>query len=105
MSVAQVSNSQMSALDALWVLFKSQPSAVRVAFVHRLEEDVKAKTADYKFANRTVRAVNRTTGYSDEALEKLIGENSDISSIQEADIPQIVAGGKGKALNSFKHWF
>lgn len=39
MATLQVSNTSVSPLDALWALFKSQPKAVRNAFVRRLHEE------------------------------------------------------------------
>lgn len=39
MATLQVSNTQVSTLDALWALFKSQPKAVRKAFVKRLKSE------------------------------------------------------------------
>ena len=39
MATLQISNTQVSPLDALWALFKSQPKKVRKAFVRRLLEE------------------------------------------------------------------
>lgn len=39
MAALQVSNTSVSPLDAPWALFKSQPKAVRNAFVRRLHEE------------------------------------------------------------------
>ncbi len=39
MATLQVSNTTVSPLDALWALFKSQPKAVRNAFVRKLHEE------------------------------------------------------------------
>lgn len=44
MSTTTVDYAQIQPLDALWALFKSQPKAIRKAFVKRmLQEDVEAE--------------------------------------------------------------
>lgn len=39
MATLQLTDSQISPLDALWALFKSQPKRVRDAFIRRIKED------------------------------------------------------------------
>lgn len=43
MATIQTSTHQITPLDALWTLFKSQPKKVRTAFAHRVLEE---ETAD-----------------------------------------------------------
>jgi hypothetical protein len=52
MATIQVPNTQMTPLDALWTLFKSQPKSVRRAFTQRLladeaTEDLKANVVKH----------------------------------------------------------
>lgn len=49
MATLQISSTQVSPLDALWALFKSQPTAVRNAFVKRLKEDDEETARQKKF--------------------------------------------------------
>lgn len=44
MATDQLSNTQITPLDALWTLFKSQPKKVRKAFAKRLIEE---EASDY----------------------------------------------------------
>ena len=39
MATLKVSDTQISPLDALWSLFKSQPKSIRKAFTKRLKEE------------------------------------------------------------------
>lgn len=39
MATLQLTENQVTPLDALWALFKSQPKRVREAFIRRIEQD------------------------------------------------------------------
>lgn len=104
MATYQVPNTNISLLDALWTLFKSQPKAVRNAFVHRLHEEEKSSTNESQTNVRKARVVHKPYKYTDQELEKLLKSNPDIPDIPEADVKSIITGNSGKALNNFKHW-
>lgn len=70
MATLQVSNTQISPLDALWALFKSQPKKVREAFTHRLLEEETSDNLKDKVA-RHIKAVRsgKEKTYSFDSLE------------------------------------
>ena len=103
MATIQINN-PVSPLDALWAHFLSLPKSVQQAFVNRLKKlngDV-----DYKDSSMTryAKVTQRNYQYSDAELEKLLEQNMDLTSEPKADINNIISGGKGKALDNFKHW-
>lgn len=90
-------------LDTLWNLFQSQPKSVRIAFVKRLQKEENS-TLSFVKKTRKAKVLSRVSRYSDEELEKLLSDNSSITSIPKADVHSIVSGGKGKTLANLKHW-
>lgn len=70
MATAQLSNTQITPLDALWALFKSQPKKVRKAFAKRVIEE---ETSD-QLKEDVVKHINAIRGgkektYSFDSLE------------------------------------
>ena len=70
MATLQVSNTQISTVDALWALFKSQPKAVRKAFVRKLksEEESEELKDDVVKHIKAVR-IGKEKTYSFDSLE------------------------------------
>lgn len=56
-------------------------------------------------ASRKAKVISRgKRTYSDAELARLLDSNPDLPEAGSPNVKGIIAGGKGKALNSFKHW-
>lgn len=101
MATLQISDSQLSLLNALWTLFKSLPKAVRSAFIRRIIDEGTPVVSD---SVRRAKVVKRGLMPSDAELEKLLGSNNPIGHVDEADVKGIVAGESGKSHKKLNHW-
>lgn len=97
-------NTQALPLDTLWNLFQSQPKAVQIAFVKRLQKEDKISGKKDSSATRKAKVTRRAIRYSDAELEELLSGNKPLDSIPEADVSSIISGEAGKILSNLKKW-